>query len=188
MSVKLPSIQKTALWNDLRALLLHNTNFRTFLQLIPRKTILPPNFRSSSNGIGIARKHTEIRHNLHILVTLTLFVRVRILLRLPTKKQFFFGKAAFFITFCKFQNFQIFDVCQMSVKRFFEAVKRPALCPKVLTSLSYYTFAPIEKRNRRDTSMTYRAGSFQLGMSFRSSILRHTFPRMIPSADGLRSP
>lgn len=112
--------------------------FRTFLQLISQKTILLSNFRSFSNGISITRKHMETRHNLHILVTLTLFVRVRILLRLPPEKQLFFGKAAFFITFCSFQNFQIFDVCQMSVKRFFEpvfeAVKQPDLCPKVLTS------------------------------------------------------
>ena len=98
MSVKLPSFDENALWNNPLVLLLCNADFRTFLQLIPQKTILLPSFRSSLNGISTTRKHTEIHRNLHILVTLTLFVRVRILLRLPTKKQFFFGKAAFF--FC----------------------------------------------------------------------------------------
>ena len=110
MSVKLPSFQKNTLWNNLCALLLHKADFRTFPQLIPRKTILLPNHRPFSNRITITRKHTEIHRNLHIMVTLTLFVRVRILLRLPPKKQLFVRKAAFFITFCSLCNFQIFRI------------------------------------------------------------------------------
>ena len=103
MSVKLPSFDENALWNNPLALLLRNAYFRTFSQLIPRKTILPPNFRSFSYRISITRKHTEIHRYLHILVTLTLFVRVRILLRLPPEKQLFFGKAAFSLLFAAFR-------------------------------------------------------------------------------------
>ena len=110
MSVKLPSFDENALWNNPLALLLRNADFRTFSQLIPRKTILPPNFRSFSNRISITRKHTEIHRNLHIPVTLTLFVRVRILLRLPTKAAFRM-KSCFFHNFLQPLEFPDFCIC-----------------------------------------------------------------------------
>ena len=125
MSVKLPSFDENALWNNPLALLLRNADFRTFSQLIPRKTILPPNFRSFSNRISITRKHTEIHRNLHIPVTLTLFVRVRILLRLPTK-------AAFCMKSCFFHNFlQPFEFPDFSCLSFRAPIlpKHDHMCP-----------------------------------------------------------
>ena len=69
-----------------------------FCNLLCGKQNHAPNFHSFSNVISITRKHTKTHRDLHILVTLTLFVRVRILLRLPPEKQLFFGKAAFFLS------------------------------------------------------------------------------------------
>ena len=101
-------------------------------------SIISLNYHPFSDRISITLKHSKTQDNLHIMVTLTLFVRVRILLRLPPKKQLFVRKAAFFITFCSLLNFQIFHICQTSVKWFFEpvfrAVKQHVPALKVLTS------------------------------------------------------
>ena len=52
---------------------------------------------------------------MHIMVALTLFVRVRILLRLPPEKQLFFGKAAFYCFGSLFDS-RISDIRRMVCK------------------------------------------------------------------------
>ena len=74
-------------------------------------SIISLNLHPFSDRINITPKYSKIRNSLHIMVALTLFVRVRILLRLPPKKQLFVWKAAFFVTFCSLWNFQIFCIC-----------------------------------------------------------------------------
>ena len=73
--------------------------------------------------------------------TLTLFVRVRILLRLPTKKQLFFGKAAFFMSFLGFQISRFL----MSVKWFYGS-RQDSACPLLTNCIRIIILIPSHKK------------------------------------------
>jgi hypothetical protein len=74
-------------------------------------SIISQDYRPFSNRISITPKHSKTQDNLHIMVSLTLFVRVRILLRLPLKKAAFCMKSCFFHNFLQSLEFPDFCIC-----------------------------------------------------------------------------